>query len=135
MAKETKPEAKKVLIVEDEADFRDMLKHVLEHAGYNIAAASNGEEGLALYRQTAPDAVVLDVHLPDMSGFEICRKIRLEGPRPETPVLICTVRSEVAGVAEGLGSGATDYILKPFQVSDLLERLRGALHPKDERKG
>lgn len=130
----TSPDPNKILIVEDEADFRDMLKEVLEQAGYRVAAAGNGADGLALYRETAPDAVILDVHLPDMSGFEICRKIRRAGPRPETPILICTVRSEVAGVAEGLDSGATDYVLKPFQVCDLIERLHRALHPRDDRE-
>ncbi len=123
--KNSKP--KKVLVVEDEADFRDMLTQILERAGYAVSAAPNGEEGLALYRTAAPDVVILDVHLPDMSGFEICRQIRLQGPRPQTPILMCTVRSEVSGVAEGLGSGATDYVLKPFQVSDMLERVRRVL--------
>lgn len=119
--------AKKILIVEDEADFRELLIHVLSQKGYEASAAGNGEEGLELYQKVAPDLVLLDVHLPDMTGFEICRKIRAEGPRPETPILICTVRSEVAPVAEGLSSGATDYVLKPFQVSDLLERIETAL--------
>jgi DNA-binding response OmpR family regulator len=119
--------AKKILIVEDEADFRELLSHVLTQKGYEAAAAANGEEGLDLYQKFAPDLVLLDVHLPDMTGFEICRKIRAEGPRKETPILICTVRSEVAPVAEGLSSGATDYVLKPFQVSDLLERIETAL--------
>lgn len=117
----------KVLIVEDEADFRDLISHVLEREGYLVRSAVNGEEGLALYSQFAPDVMLLDVHLPDMTGFEICRKIRAEGPRPDTPILICTVRSEVAPVAEGLGSGATDYVIKPFQVADLLARLAAAL--------
>ena len=127
-----KQERKKILIVEDEADFRDMLKHVLESAGYHVEAAGNGMDGLALYKETAPDAVILDVHLPDMSGFEICRKIRIEGPRSSTPILMCTVRSEVSGVAEGLGCGATDYVLKPFQINDLLERLKRALNDRKD---
>src|SRR5579883_516384 len=118
---------KKILIVEDEVDFRELLTHVLGQKGYDVTAAGNGEDGLSAYRDGSPDLVLLDVHLPDMSGFEICRKIRAEGPRPQTPILICTVRSEVAPVAEGLSSGATDYVLKPFQVSDLLERIETAL--------
>jgi DNA-binding response OmpR family regulator len=127
------PAPKRILIVEDERDFQDMLKQVLEAAGYRVWAAGNGETGLALYREAAPDAVILDVHLPDMSGFDICRSIRVQGPRPETPVLICTIRSEVSGVAEGLGCGATDYVVKPFEVHDLLERLDRALQAHDSR--
>jgi DNA-binding response OmpR family regulator len=119
----------RILIVEDESDFRDLITHVLTEKGYDVEAAPNGEEGLKLYSEKAPDLVLLDVHLPDMTGFEICRRIRAEGPRPHTPILICTVRSEVAPVAEGLSSGATDYVIKPFQVSDLLERISAALPP------
>lgn len=128
-----KPSSKKILVVEDEFDFRELLCHVLTEKGYSVSAAGNGEEGIQLYASLAPDLVILDVHLPDMTGFEICRKIRAEGPRPETPVLICTVRSEVAPVAEGLASGATDYVLKPFQISDLLERVESALKPAQEK--
>ena len=117
----------KILVVEDEPDFNQLLCHVLKENGYQVQSATNGEEGFKLYRTWGPDGVILDVHLPDMTGFEICRKIRTEGPEPETPVLICTVRSEVSGVAEGLGSGADDYILKPFQISDFLARLQTAL--------
>ncbi len=124
---------KMILIVEDERDFQDVLRMVLEAAGYHVCVAGNGETGLALYREAAPDAVILDVHLPDMSGFDICRRIRAEGPRPDTPVLICSIRSEVSGVAEGLGCGATDYVVKPFEVHDLLERLDRALQAHVDR--
>lgn len=118
---------RRILVVEDESDFRDLIRHLLSEKGYDVNTAANGEEGLRLYSELAPDLVILDVHLPDMTGFEICRKIRAEGPRAETPILICTVRSEVSPVAEGLGSGATDYVIKPFQVGDLLERISTAL--------
>ena len=118
---------KRVLVVEDEVDFRELVEHVLRDKGYDVATAPNGAEGLRLYDEKEFDVVLLDVHLPDMTGFEICRRIRTEGPRPQTPILICTVRSEVAPVAEGLSSGATDYVIKPFQISDLLERIESAL--------
>lgn len=122
----------RILVVEDEADFRDLITHLLREKGFDVVAAANGEEGLRLYAECSPDLVLLDVHLPDMTGFEVCRRIRAEGPRPTTPVLLCTVRSEVAPVAEGLSSGADDYVIKPFQVCDLLERIRAAL---DKQKG
>ncbi len=117
-----------VLIVEDEPDFREIIGRVLQEHGYEVQTAPCGEDGLKRYAELAPDVVLLDVHLPDMSGFDICRKIRAEGPRADTPILICTVRSEVAPVAEGLNSGATDYVIKPFQVDDLLERVAAALN-------
>src|SRR5688572_16243685 len=112
----------KILVVEDEEDFRQILVHLLQKEGYFAVSACNGEDGLKAYAKEAPDLVLLDVHLPDMTGFEICRKIRGEGPRPQTPIILCTVRSEVAPVAEGLGSGATDYVVKPFEIKDLMSR-------------
>lgn len=120
----------KVLVVEDEPDFNALICYVLRENGYQVESATNGEEGLKLYKSWSPDGVILDVNLPDMNGFEICRNIRQNGPNPRTPILMCTVRTEVSGVAEGLGSGADDYILKPFEIADLLERLKSALAKK-----
>ncbi|MFA6094025.1 MAG: response regulator transcription factor [Elusimicrobiota bacterium] len=118
---------KKLLVVEDDEDFRSVITNVLSSAGYAVVAAPNGEEGLAAYAREAPDLVVLDVHLPDMTGIEICSRIRKEGPRPKTPIVLCTVRSEFGPVAEGLAAGATDYVVKPFEIQDLLARVEHAL--------
>ncbi len=115
--------ARKILVVEDEPDLQEILTHVLANAGYSVRAAGNGEEGLNLFDEFSPDLALLDVHLPDMSGFEVCRKIRQHKNRSKTPIIICTVRSETSGVAEGLDAGADDYVLKPFEVDDLLERV------------
>jgi len=117
----------KVLVVEDEPDFSQLICYVLKENGYQVESAANGEEGLKLYKSWAPNCVILDVHLPDMTGFEICRSIRQNGPNPKTPILMCTVRTEVSGVAEGLDSGADDYVLKPFEISDLLDRVKAVL--------
>lgn len=123
MSEETQ---KTILIVEDDEDFRTILKKILSKEGFKILTASNGAEGLASYEEAEPDLVILDVHLPDALGTEICRKIRDEGPRPNTPVLLCTVRSGIVSVAEGLNAGASDYILKPFSPDDLLARVKKA---------
>jgi two-component system OmpR family response regulator len=117
----------KILAVEDEEDYRELLEHVLSEAGFEIVTAPNGEEGLEAYAKENPDLVLLDVNLPDMDGFDICRKIREEGPRKDVPILFCTIRSSVARVSEGLSRGANDYVVKPFQVDDLLARVRKAL--------
>jgi DNA-binding response OmpR family regulator len=117
----------KILVVEDEPDYIDLLEHVLKKAGYAVIKAPNGEEGLKAYKTLKPDLVLLDLNLPDMDGLEVCRKIRAEGPRPKTPILLCSVRSAVAPVAEGLAAGANDYVLKPFDVSDLLSRIKAHL--------
>ncbi|MFH1726464.1 MAG: response regulator [Elusimicrobiota bacterium] len=122
---------KKILIVEDEDDYRSLISHLLGKKGYAVVTAANGEEGLKAYAEEKPDLVVLDVRLPDMDGFEICRKIRADGPRPDTPIIFCTVRSAVARVSEGLRSGGTDYVVKPFEIEDLLSRVKAALSPEE----
>lgn len=125
--------AAKILVVEDEEDFRALLESVLKRAGYLVVTAESGETGLAAYAKEAPDLVVLDVQMPDMGGFEVCRRIRADGPRKDTPILFCTVRFAVAPVAEGLNVGASDYIIKPFDNEDLLSRVKGALPPQDRK--
>ena len=122
----------KILVVDDEADFCAIVSHILEKHGYEVVTAGNGEDGLARYASEKPDLVILDANLPDMDGFEICRRIRAHGPRPKTPILLCTVRSEVMPVTEGLAAGANDYILKPFEVSDMLARVEAGLRAGSE---
>ncbi len=122
----------KILVVDDEADFCTIVTHILEGQGYAVVSAGNGEEGLQVYAREKPDLVILDANLPDMDGFEICRRIRADGPRRKTPILLCTVRSEVTPVTEGLAAGANDYILKPFEVSDMLARVEAALRASPE---
>jgi len=89
--------------------------------------ASNGETGLSLFRAESPDLLLLDVMLPDMTGFDFCAKIRAGKLRSQTPILFCTVRSAVSQPARGIKSGGTDYVLKPFVPEDLLLRVRAAL--------
>ncbi len=121
------PGKKKILIVEDEPDFRTLIRDVLEDKGFEVSEAANGAQGLSLYSSFQPDLVLLDIRLPDMDGIDICRKIRSDGPRRDTPVIMCTVNTELTPINTGLNSGATDYILKPFEPEDLLARVRDAL--------
>jgi len=120
---------KKILVVEDEEEYRLLFGEVLGAAGYTVFAAPNGEEGLRLYAAEKPDLVILDVMLPDVLGFEFCQKVRDGKVRPNTPILFCTVRSAVSQLARGVKSGGTDYVLKPFAPEDLLARVRAALSP------
>jgi len=118
---------KKILVVEDEPDYRIILREVLGKAGFVVVDAATGEAGLELYRTESPDLVLLDVMLPDMTGFEICEKIRKGKVRPLTPILFCTARSAVSQLAKGVKLGGTDYVIKPFVTEDLLARVRAAL--------
>lgn len=117
----------KILVVEDERAYSSLLVELLGHAGYSVVSAENGARGLKAYAEERPDLVLLDAILPDMDGLEFCRKIRADGPRGSTPILLCTVRSAMDRVAEGLRCGADGYILKPFEEEKLLSRVREAL--------
>ncbi len=119
--------SRKILVVDDEEEYRVLLSRVLTVAGYEVFVAGTGQEGLKLFSAQSPDLILLDVMLPDMLGFEFCRKIRGGGSASETPVLFCTVRSAVSSLARGVREGSTDYVIKPFVPADLLKRVRAAL--------
>ncbi|MBI4061709.1 MAG: response regulator [Elusimicrobia bacterium] len=116
-----------VLVVDDEHDFRAICVHVLDRGGYDTATAGDGAAGLAAFAQRKPDVVVLDGNLPDMDGIEVCRRLRKLPGGKTVPVLMCTVRSAVVSIQEGLDAGVTDYVLKPFEMEDLLSRVAAAL--------
>ncbi|MBI5242398.1 MAG: response regulator transcription factor [Elusimicrobia bacterium] len=118
--------AKKILIIEDEPDYLALLEHLLAGAGYSVVKAVNGEAGLKAFKEKKPDLVLLDLNLPDMDGLDVCRGIRAQEP-PKTPILLCSVRSAVASVGEGLKAGADDYVLKPYDEADLLARIKARL--------
>ena len=121
-----------ILIIDDEDKYLELCKrHMPEHSFLEPARNYREAETTLARPSKKVDLVLLDVQLPDIEGFELCRRIRAEGPRKDTPVLFCTVRSSVAPVAEGLKAGATDYIIKPFETADLLSRVKAALSPGD----
>ena len=120
----------KILVVDDEEEYRVLLSRVLGAAGYDVFSAGTGAAGLELYASRSPDLVMLDVMLPDMLGFDFCRKIRGGKDAPATPVLFCTVRSAVSSLARGVSEGSTDYVIKPFVPEDLLMRVRAAVEGK-----
>jgi DNA-binding response OmpR family regulator len=117
----------RILVVDDERDFRAIVTHVLERGGYDVVTAADGAEGLKVFAQTSPDLVVLDGHLPDIDGFEVCRRIRALPNGKKVPILLCTVRSALSTVAAGFEAGATGYVLKPFEMEELLESVAEAL--------
>lgn len=118
--------AKTILVVDDEEEYRVLLSRILTSAGYDVCVAGTGQEGLKLFAARRPELILLDVMLPDMLGFEFCRKIRA-GSSPEIPVLFCTVRSAVSSLARGVREGSTDYVIKPFVPEELLKRIRAAM--------
>src|SRR5437868_9086121 len=118
-------EAMRILVVDDDRAVRDALRRALTLGGYEVHTADGGEQGLAQVASSAPDAVVLDVMMPDLSGVDVCRLLRREGNR--VPILMLTARDAVSDRVEGLDAGADDYLVKPFDVEELKARMRALL--------
>jgi two-component system response regulator MprA len=115
----------RILVVDDDRAVRDALRRALTLGGYEVALADGGQRALELVIQEIPDAVVLDVGMPDIDGLEVCRRLRLLGNR--VPILILTARDGVADRIDGLDVGADDYMIKPFDVGELKARLRALM--------
>src|SRR2546421_11773869 len=112
----------RVLVVDDDRAVRDALRRALTLGGYEVHVAEGGAAGLAQVSASAPDAMVLDVMMPDVSGIDVCRYLRREGNR--IPILMLTARDAVSDRVEGLDAGADDYLVKPFDVEELKARIR-----------
>jgi len=115
----------RVLVIEDDDSVRAAIRRALLLGGYEILQASTGQEGLERAQNDVPDAIVLDLGLPDIDGIEVCRTLRRAGNR--TPILILTARTEVGDRVEGLDAGADDYLVKPYDVRELQARLRAIM--------
>jgi two-component system KDP operon response regulator KdpE len=115
---------KTLLLVDDEPQIRRVLQTTLYQAGYGVILAKNGQEGIDTVVREHPDLVLLDINLPDMSGFDACKMIRVSFAGP---ILMVTVRNSVRDKIDALDAGADDYIVKPFAMGELLARVRAAL--------
>jgi two-component system response regulator MtrA len=114
----------RVLLVEDDASIREIATLGLERAGFRITATGDGQDALFRFRQTPFDLVVLDVMLPSLDGFEVCREIRRDS---QTPIVMLTARSDLHDVVVGLELGADDYVTKPFELPELVARIKAVL--------
>ena len=113
-----------MLLVEDDASIREIATLGLEQAGFRVTASGDGRDALARFRQDTFDLVVLDVMLPSLDGFEVCKEIRRES---KTPIVMLTARSELHDVVVGLELGADDYVTKPFELPELVARIKAVL--------
>ena len=113
-----------VLVVEDDRNIAELLQMYLEKEGYAVTIAADGGQGLAKFRAIKPDLVLLDVMMPVMDGWGVCRAIRAEG---QTPVIMLTAKGETDDKVAGLKSGADDYITKPFEMKEVLARMEAVL--------
>ncbi|HEX4207979.1 MAG TPA: response regulator transcription factor [Ktedonobacteraceae bacterium] len=113
-----------ILTADDDPQLQKLVKRNLERADYDVLTASNGQEALTLVKQQAPDVVLLDVTMPNMDGFEVCRRIRTFS---NVPILMLTARDADQDKVQGLDLGADDYLTKPFSIDELLARVRAVL--------
>jgi len=120
-----------ILVVDDEPQIRRVLRSTLSINGYDVIDAKNGQEAIELAVREHPDLILLDVNMPDMSGFEACSKIRVSF---NTPIIMVTVRNSEQDKILALDSGADDYVVKPFAIGELLARVRAALRRSSSRK-
>ncbi len=116
-----------ILVVEDETAQLEMLCYNLEKEGFRVVSAEDGEEALLVAREELPDAVVLDWMLPSLSGIEVCRRLKANPETSNAPVIMLTARGEEADRVRGLETGADDYVVKPYGVSELIARIRARL--------
>ncbi|HUM14776.1 MAG TPA: response regulator transcription factor [Candidatus Nitrosotalea sp.] len=117
----------RVLVVEDEADIRDLLVFHLERDGYAVTTCKSGAEGLRLARSAPPDLILLDLMLPEVDGLEVCRRLRQDPVTQAVPIVMLTARGDEVDRVLGLELGADDYVVKPFSPRELVARIRAVL--------
>jgi two-component system OmpR family response regulator len=123
----------KVLVVDDEPNIRDLLSASLRFAGHQVATAANGTDAIKMITDTSPDIVLLDVMLPDISGFGVTKKIR--GMGIETPILFLTARDDTEDKVAGLTVGGDDYVTKPFSLDEIMARVSAIMRRTGKDSG
>jgi DNA-binding response OmpR family regulator len=123
--------AKKILIIEDDPGISLGLKDEFESEGYVVLAVDDGEKGLAAAKNQKPDLIILDIMLPVLDGYEVCKRLRMEGNR--TPIIMLTVKDKEIDKVLGLELGADDYVTKPFSLRELIARAKAIFRRTEER--
>ena len=117
----------RILVVDDEEDLQELLSYNLEKEGYAVTCVSSGEEALSAVKKKIPDLIVLDLMLPGIDGFEVCRNLKNENKTARIPIVMLTAKGEDSDIVAGLELGADDYVTKPFSPNVLIARIRMAL--------
>jgi DNA-binding response OmpR family regulator len=117
----------RVLVADDDPVTRELIVYKLETEGYDAVVAEDGASALVVAREQAPDIVLLDVHMPGMSGFEVCRRMRTDPDIPRIPVIMLTASAHKADISAGFDAGAADYVPKPFSPRELVSRVQTVL--------
>ena len=117
----------KILVAEDEKDIRRLVVFTLERAGYEILEAGDGREALRLATENHPNLILLDIMMPYMNGYEVCRKLREKPELKDTPIVLLSAKAQNYEIGEGLEAGATDYLIKPFIPRELAAKVKKML--------
>jgi two-component system alkaline phosphatase synthesis response regulator PhoP len=125
---------KTILVVDDEADIRDLLKYNLEQEGYAVEAKEDGEKAFQFLQDNRVDLILLDLMLPGMPGLELCKQMKRQSSTQSIPIIMISAKSSETDVIVGLELGADDYITKPFSPKEVLARIRAIFRRVDERK-
>lgn len=121
---------KRILVVDDEADLVETLRFSLELEGYEVLTSYNGEEALHLARNNQPDLILLDVMLPKMDGYKVCRLLKFDARYKHIPILMLTAKTQEKDRLIGQETGADEYITKPFEMEELMKKIREYLSKK-----
>jgi two-component system, OmpR family, response regulator MprA len=124
----------KVLVVDDEDNIIELIRLGLRYEGFHVEVASDGEEGITVAQRINPDLVILDVMMPGIDGLEVCRRLRDNPTTRDVPILMLTAKDEVGDRIRGLQMGADDYLTKPFDFYELLERIKAILRRQNRGK-
>ena len=117
----------KILIADDEPDIRELVTFMLRFAGYEVVAASNGEDAVHTASRELPDLVIMDVRMPRMTGYDACRLMKANPDLRDVPVVFLSAKGQESEIQSGLDAGAEEYLLKPFSPAELTNRVRGIL--------
>jgi len=117
----------RILVAEDQSDLREMISFTLRLAGHQVVATNDGAEALQQAQDTQPDLIILDLHMPRLTGYEVCRQLKALEDFKDTPVIIISAKGSPDEIQAGLDAGASEYIRKPFPIENLTSRVRALL--------
>lgn len=117
----------RILIAEDQSDLREMIAFALRLGGHQVVATADGEQAFTQAQDTLPDLIILDIHMPGMTGYEVCQQLKRQSDFEHTPVIMLSAKGNADEVQAGLDAGASEYIQKPFPIEKLTERVEALL--------
>ncbi len=117
----------KILIAEDELDIRELVAFTLKYAGLEVLTVKDGQEALDAAHEAMPDLIILDVRMPHLTGYEVCKVLRADPAYNQVPIVFLSAKGQEAEIKAGLDAGANAYLLKPFSPADLTEQIKSIL--------